>query len=117
MPPRGSDTPVKRGYVVRHKSGYRVQAKINKTTVRGPVRRTESEANSDLQRVQLLPNGQYISAPAQLQRGPQKRGPQNVRRGKVLSNYNGFRVQATIDKMTLNGPTRSIQARFHVKGF
>jgi len=68
MPPRGNGEPAKRGYVVRHKSSYRVQARIGNKTVRGPMRTTENEANSDLRHVQLLPNDQYISALTQLQR-------------------------------------------------
>ena len=71
MPPRRTDAPAKRGYVTRHNSGYRVQATIDKKTVRGPVRATESDANSDLHRVQLLPNGQYISTLAQLRQDQQ----------------------------------------------
>jgi len=30
MPPRRTDAPAKRGYVIRHNSGYRVQATIDK---------------------------------------------------------------------------------------
>ena len=106
MPPRGGGKPAKRGHVVRHKTGYRVEAKIDKKTVRGPVRATENEAKSDLHHVQLLPNDQYISALTELQRDRR----QCIRRGKVVPHKDGFRVQVTIQKKTVCGPCRSTEA-------